>query len=64
MHSLAMDEPGSWVIGGKAHDQPAACREKRGIAARRVVEFETGLATIPYSGALTDDIVIWSDISA
>jgi hypothetical protein len=59
-----MDEPGSWVVGGKPHDQPAACREKRGIAARRVVEFETGLATIPYPGALTNHIVVWIDVSA
>ena len=64
MHLLAMDEPGSWVVGGKPHDQPAACREKRGIAARWVVELETGLTTIPHSEALTDDIVIWSDMLA
>ena len=59
-----MDEPGSRVVGREAHDQPAACREERGIASRWVVELETGLTTIPNSGALTDDIVIWSDVSA
>jgi len=59
-----MDEPGSRVVGREAHDQPAACREKRGIAARWVVELEAGLTTIPDSGALTDDIVIWSAMLA
>ena len=59
-----MDEPSSWVVGREAHDQPTACREERGIAARWVVELETGLTTIPHSEALTDDIVIWSDVLA
>jgi len=42
-----MDQPGSRVVSREAHDQPAACWEKRSIAARWVVELEAGLTTIP-----------------
>lgn len=63
LHSLAMYKPGSWVVGGKAHDQPAAGRKKRGIAARWVIELEASFAAIPDAGTLTDDIVIWSIMS-
>lgn len=64
LHSLAMYKPGSGVVGRKAHDQPAAGRKKRGIAARWIVELEAGFAAIPDAGALADDIVIWSDALA
>jgi len=59
-----MDEPGPRVVSREAHNQPAACRKKRGIASRRVVELETSFAAIPDARALADDIVIWSDMSA
>jgi hypothetical protein len=59
-----MYEPGSWVVSGKAHDQPTAGGKKCGIATRWIVELETSFAAIPDAGTLADDIVIWSDTLA
>jgi hypothetical protein len=59
VYSLAMDKPSSWVIRWEVHDQPASSREKCGVAARRIIELKACVAAVPYTRALTDDIVIW-----